>query len=67
MKGPTKERWVELAEQAAVEQDPDKLMMLIREINDLLEAKHKRLDDARAKEISNRATHNLHDRLQQGQ
>jgi hypothetical protein len=37
------ERWTELCRLAAVEQDPVKLLQLIREINDLLEAKQKRL------------------------
>jgi hypothetical protein len=42
-----RERWLELAELAANEQDPDKLMALVREINELLEKKQKRLNDAR--------------------
>jgi len=37
--GNTKERWRELHEQASVEQDPDKQLKLIREINQLLEEK----------------------------
>jgi len=43
MKGEIKERWMLLCEQAANEQDPKKLIELVREINDLLEAKEKRL------------------------
>jgi hypothetical protein len=43
MQGPNKERWKVLCEQAAVEQDPKKLHELIKEINDLLEAKEARL------------------------
>lgn len=43
MQGETRERWRKLCEQAAVEQDPDKLMDLIREINNLLEMKELRL------------------------
>jgi hypothetical protein len=39
----TKERWLELCEQAAVEQDPQKLMALVKEICELLEAKERRL------------------------
>ena len=50
MQGPTKERWQLLTEQASVEQDPEKLMALIREINDLLEAKQKRIDEMRSKQ-----------------
>jgi hypothetical protein len=38
-----KERWLELCAQAAVEQDPEKLMALVQEINDLLEQKERRL------------------------
>jgi len=38
-----KERWRKLCEQAAVEQDPEKLMELVAEIARLLDEKHKRL------------------------
>jgi len=37
------ERWMQLCEQAAVEQDPRKLIALVSEINDLLERKERRL------------------------
>ena len=37
------ERWMELCKQAAVEQDPTKLLKLVQEINNLLEAKERRL------------------------
>jgi hypothetical protein len=43
MQGEQKERWQELCAQAAVEQDPQKLLKLAKEINDLLEAKERRL------------------------
>jgi hypothetical protein len=43
MQGENKERWRDLCEQAAVEQDPERLMILIKEINHLLEEKEKRL------------------------
>jgi hypothetical protein len=43
MQGPNKERWFQLCQQAAVEQDPVKMLQLITEINDLLEEKEKRL------------------------
>jgi hypothetical protein len=43
MQGDTKERWRELCEQATVEQDTQKLMALIAEINRLLEEKEQRL------------------------
>ena len=39
MIGENDERWKVLCEQASVEQDPKKLQELIKEINDLLEAK----------------------------
>lgn len=38
-------RWMELAELAANEQDPKKLLALISEINQLLDRKQHRLDD----------------------
>jgi hypothetical protein len=38
----SKERWIELCEQAAVEQDRDRLMALISEIDRLLAEKEKR-------------------------
>jgi hypothetical protein len=47
MQGSQKERWLELAEKAAVEQDPVKLLELVKELNDLLEAKEGRLGIAR--------------------
>ena len=43
MQGDTKERWQELCEQAAVEQDPIRLLQLAEEINRLLLEKEKRL------------------------
>ena len=43
MKGPLRERWMHLCEQAAIEQDPQKLMELINEINRILEEKERRL------------------------
>jgi hypothetical protein len=38
-----KERWQELCGQAAVEQDPGKLLALVQEINRLLDEKKNRL------------------------
>jgi hypothetical protein len=38
------ERWKELCAQAAVEQDPQRLLELTREINDLLLGKQRRLE-----------------------
>jgi hypothetical protein len=50
MQGETGERWKLLCEQAAKEQDPTKLIELVREINNLLEAKQARLDAKKAAE-----------------
>jgi hypothetical protein len=43
MKGQVKERWMELCEQATSEQDPARLIELVKEINRLLEEKQNRL------------------------
>ena len=43
MQGETRERWQKLCEQAAVEKDPERLMALIQEINQLLDEKERRL------------------------
>jgi hypothetical protein len=43
MRGETKERWQNLCEQAAIEQDPERLMDLIDELCAMLEDKEKRL------------------------
>jgi hypothetical protein len=43
MQGANKERWKVLCEQAAVEQDPKKLLELTRQINELLLGKQRRL------------------------
>ena len=37
------ERWKILCEEASTEQDPDRLAELIKEINDLIQAKHRRI------------------------
>ncbi len=42
MQGKVKERWRELCEQAAIEQDPLKLSELVAEIDRLLEEKQNR-------------------------
>lgn len=47
MQGENKERWRVLCAQAAIEQDPVKLLRLITEINDLLAEKEERLINAR--------------------
>jgi hypothetical protein len=38
-----KERWMELCEQASTEQDPEKLSLLVAEINRLLQEKEDRV------------------------
>jgi len=47
MEGKTKERWAELCEQAAEEQDPNRLMQLVQEINKLFIEKEERLASQR--------------------
>jgi hypothetical protein len=46
MKGETRELWWHLCEQAANEQDPQKLMELVHEINRLLDEKQQRINKA---------------------
>ena len=43
MKEQTKEHWMELCEQVATEQDPERLLQLINEINRMLDQKQERL------------------------
>ena len=43
MKGEAKERWLHLCELAANEEDPEKLVELVSEINRILEEKEQRL------------------------
>ncbi len=43
MQGIVKEQWIQLCEQAAVEQDSEKLLVLVEEINRMLEEKERRL------------------------
>jgi hypothetical protein len=47
MQGEKGEQWQKLCEQAAVEQDPEKLLELSKEINRLLEEKEERLQQFR--------------------
>ena len=49
MKGETRELWQRVCEQAAVEQDSEKLLQLTREINRLLNEKEERLENLRLK------------------
>ncbi|MGA9473162.1 MAG: hypothetical protein WBV36_11905 [Terriglobales bacterium] len=52
MKGEKRERWMELCALAATEQDPVKMIKLVKEINDLLMEKEERLLKARSSEGS---------------
>ena len=52
MQGEKGERWRKLCEQAASEQDPEKLMELAHEIDRLLEAKEQRLNEQRPNTVS---------------
>jgi len=47
MRDATGERWKRLCQQAAVEQDPEKLLELTQEISRLLDEKQQRLKNAR--------------------
>ena len=49
VKGETWELWQRVCEQAAVEQDSEKLLQLTREINRLLNEKEERLKNLRSK------------------
>lgn len=53
MRGKTKELWEQFCEQAAVEQDPEKLVQLAKEINRMLEEKEHRLKRRGEEEVSN--------------
>ncbi len=48
MQGKTRHHWMELCERAAVEQDAEKLMRLIDEINRILDDKDERLKRAQS-------------------
>jgi hypothetical protein len=48
MEGETKERWYQLCQLAAVEQDPVKLLALAEEINQLLEEREERIKQKRS-------------------
>jgi hypothetical protein len=43
----TKERWMHICELAAREQDSDRLMTLVQELNDLLTQKYERMQTRR--------------------
>ena len=50
MQNGAREDWMKLCEQASTEQDPKKLLILIKEINRVLEAKRVRLNKKQADE-----------------
>jgi hypothetical protein len=43
MKGEKRERWMDICSQVANEQDPDKVLELVKKLNEMLEEKEKRL------------------------
>jgi hypothetical protein len=49
MQGENKERWRALCEEAATEQDPDRLLLLVRAIEELLNEKQSRLKQQQSK------------------
>lgn len=55
MQGETGERWRKLCEEAAVEQDPERLLLLAQEISRLLDEKEQRLKKARDDSSQNAA------------
>jgi hypothetical protein len=48
MQGKARKQWMQLCEQAAVEQDAEKLLALVKEINQMLDEKDRRLQLAEA-------------------
>ena len=48
MKGKVKEEWMQMCEQAAIEQDSEKLMALVTEINRMLDEKEQRLKSGKS-------------------
>ena len=50
------ERWMELCAEAAVEQDPNRLLALAKEINELLMQKERRLAVVRCDSVSQTKT-----------
>jgi hypothetical protein len=56
MRGDKKEKWMAICEQAAVEQDPQKLMELVAEIERLLAEKQDRLRNGKGQPSGNPPT-----------
>jgi hypothetical protein len=57
LKGETLELWQKFCQQAAIEQDPTRLIELVAEINRLLTEKEQRLNQQRAGEKQAGSTH----------
>jgi hypothetical protein len=49
MQGKVKEDWMRLCEQIAIEQDTDRMLELLRELNGMLDEKEKRLEREQSK------------------
>ena len=56
MQNETKELWYQLCRLAAIEQDPDKLLALVTQIDRLLEEKQERLRQHREKTPHGKST-----------
>jgi hypothetical protein len=48
MQGKVKEDWIQLCEQGAIEQDPERMIVLLRDLNRMLDEKEMRLQRERA-------------------
>ena len=55
MQGKVQEEWIQMCEQAAIEQDSEKLMALITEINRMLDEKEQRLNIVRMRRTASNA------------
>ena len=49
MQGKVKEGWLQLCEQVAIEQDTERMIELVRELNRMLEEKEQRLEGKQSK------------------
>ena len=49
MQGKVKEDWLQLCEQVAIEQDTDRMIELVRELNRMLEEKEQRWERQQSK------------------
>ena len=48
MQGKVKEDWMLVCEKVAIEQDPERMLVLVRELNRMLDLKEERLERKRA-------------------